>query len=560
MIDIEILNSELGSIKKPKHFDQWKKVRETMFVHTRGKNPGRILTDRRPNEDPDVQKYRLSIYEPITKGSINRAIDKLYRIFISANYSIDVSPELYDYLNQTKFSGQYFYNFIQKYVVRRMIEDPNGWLVWIPYGEGLTNPSVKVDVEPVVIGSNQIKYVDEDVITWIDDDETSEVLENGKKKMSGEVYYTLTEYGFYKHVQIGNKQDKRFELVPIYLHNMDMLPGVVLGGDLTDEDYFESYFSAFVPFANEAIRQYSDWQGVMTTSAFPYREEQSETCSAPGCRDGFVYDNDLGDNRACRSCKGTGKVISRSPYGVFMRAPSNVIDGQTNGSEPMIRFVSPPVDIINYSGEAWQILLKKAEEALHLNWIDESQSGVAKMIDREDSFAQLTKINNNVFDELIYNSLKFIEKYRNVSNPMDPMIVKPISFSMKTEEDLISEINMLTDKNAPVAFLVETTKDLAKKRFSGNKVISRMVEILVTYDPIYHVNTKDKQMLLAAGSIKKEDVIKSLFAYKTLQSIVSTNGTTYLEKPLTEIFTDLDNALKPIVDQYTAQPVISLNG
>ncbi|MFM9143697.1 MAG: hypothetical protein ACKOPP_06845, partial [Bacteroidota bacterium] len=168
MIDIVELNAELGSIKKPKHFDQWKKVRETMFVHTRGKNPGKILTDRRPNEDPDVQKYRLSIYEPITKGSINRAIDKLYRIFISANYSIDVSPELFDYLNQTKFSGQYFYNYIQKYVVRRMIEDPNAYLVWIPYGEGLTNPAVKVEVEPLVISSNLIKYVDEDVITWLD--------------------------------------------------------------------------------------------------------------------------------------------------------------------------------------------------------------------------------------------------------------------------------------------------------------------------------------------------------------------------------------------------------
>jgi hypothetical protein len=560
MIEIEYLNAELGSIKKPKHYDQWKKVRETMYVHTRGKNPGNILTGRRPNEDPEVQKYRLSIYEPITKGSINRAIDKLYRIFVSANFSIQVSEELSIYLGEKKFNNQYFYNFIQKYVVRRMIEDPNGWLVWIPYGEGLTNPGVKVEVEPVLISSAQIKYIDEDAITWMDDEEHSEVLEYGKKKVSGEVYYTLTDVGFYKHIQVGNKSDKRFELVPIYIHDMGFLPGTVLGGDLTDEDYFESYFSAFVPFANEAIRQYSDWQGVMTTSAFPYREEQSETCSAPGCRDGFVYDNDLGDSRACRSCKGTGKVISRSPYGVFMRAPSNVIDGQTNSTEPMIRFVSPPVDIINYSGEAWQILLKKAEEALHLNVIDESQSGIAKMIDREDSFSQLTKINNNVFDEIIYNSLRFIEKYRNVSNPMDPMIVKPISFSMKTEEDLISEINSLTDKNAPVAFLVETTKDLAKKRFSGNKVISRIVEVLVTYDPIYHVNTKDKQMLLAAGTIKKEDVVKSLFAYKVLQGIVSQNGTEYLEKPLTEIFADLDNALKPIVDQYTQTALIGLNG
>lgn len=37
MFEIEILNQNLGKIKRPKHFDQWVKVRDTMFVHTRGK-------------------------------------------------------------------------------------------------------------------------------------------------------------------------------------------------------------------------------------------------------------------------------------------------------------------------------------------------------------------------------------------------------------------------------------------------------------------------------------------------------------------------------------------
>ena len=82
------------------------------------------------------------------------------------------------------------------------------------------------------------------------------------------------------------------------------------------------------------------------------------------------------------------------------------------------------------------------------------------MIDREDSFSQLTKISNNIFDEIIFKSLLFIEKYRNVVQPMNPVIVKPISFSMKTEDDLIDELNKLTDKNAPIAFLVESTIEL----------------------------------------------------------------------------------------------------
>jgi len=562
MIDIVYLNDNLSKIDKPKHWDDWNRVRDTMFVHTRGRNPGEILTSRRPNEDPEIQKYRLSIYEPITKGSMNRAIDKLYRIFGSANFSIQVSEELNEYLSMKKFDGQYFYSYVQKYVVRRMIEDPNGYLIWIPTGEGLNDSSIKVEVKPLLIYSNQIKFVDDDVIVWLDENEHSEIYENGKSKQSGLVYYSLTETGFYKHIQIGTSKEKRFQLIPIYEHNLGVVPAMVLGGDLTDNEYFESYFHAFVPFGNEAIRQYSDWQGVMTTTCFPYREEVAETCSAPGCRDGVCWNEKDQEHHPCRVCKGTGRVITRSPFGVFLREKNNsILDGGGSGSsEPMIRFVSPPVDVIEYSGNAWQTLLKKAEESLHLNTINEAQSGVAKEIDREDSFMVLTKISNNIFDEIIFKSLLFIEGYRNVTNPMSPVIVKPISFSMKTENDLIDEINKLNDKNAPISFLVETTKDLARKRFSGNKSIARMVEILVVYDPIYHINTKDKSMMLASGTIKKDDIIKSIYAFKVLSQIVAENGTEFLENEMSTIFAEMDSRLNVIVDQYIPKQVVDLAG
>jgi len=544
---------------RPKNFENWNKVRETMFVHTRGKHPNHILTARRPNEDPDVQKYRLSIYEPITKGSMNRAIDKLFRIFQNANFSIKVSDELDSYLTGQKFDNQFFYSYIQKFVVRRMIEDPNGWLVWIPTGEGLTNPAIKVDVTPILIMSDQIRILEPNNLTWLDLDEKSEIVVNGIRVKSGDVFYTLTDTGFYRHDQFGNAIDKKFNTTLIYQHDIGQIPGCILGGDLTDEHFFDSYFSAFVPFANEAIRQYSDWTAVMTTSAFPYREEIAESCNAKGCRDGIIWNEETEEHDNCRKCNGTGRVISRSPFGVFLREKSNPAFGVDGDSgSPMIRFVSPPVDIIQYSGQAWETLLRKAEESLHLNVIDESQSGIAKMIDREDSFSQLTKISNNIFDEIIFKSLIFIEKYRNVTNPMDPIIVKPISFSMKTEDDLIDELNKLVDKNAPVAFLVESTKDLARKRFSGNKSVSRMVEILVSFDPIFHLTTKDKQMLLASGTIKKDDLLKSLFAYKTLISLTAENGTEFLEKPMNEIFQELDSRLAIKIEPYMTGQLVAV--
>jgi hypothetical protein len=115
----------------------------------------------------------------------------------------------------------------------------------------------------------------------------------------------------------------------------------------------------------------------------------------------------------------------------------------------------------------------------------------------------------------------------------------------------MQEIVTLTDRNAPVSFLIETTKDLARKRFSGNKAVSRLVEVLVSYDPIYTISAKDKISMMQSGIIEKEDVLKSLHAYKALTTIVAQNGTTILEEPLSDIFAMIDAFLEPMISEET---------
>lgn len=556
--DIIKYNQEFLNLDEPEHKQEWIDAMQKMFVHTRGSLPEKILSERRPNEDQTLYQYRLSIYEPITTGSINRAIDTLYRIFQSANFSIQINPNLDDYLSVKKFTGQYFYSYIQKFVVRRMIEDANGLLVWMPTGEGLTNPSEKVQVKPVLVYSSDIVQMDDDHITFYQPNE-SVLINQGGIDVKGKVYYTLTKTHIYRHTEKEKASKNAYELEEIYQHNFDMIPAITLGGNITEDDFFVSYFSPFLPFANESIRQYSDWQGVMTMSAFPYREEVAEDCDHPKCRDGLILDVESGNTATCSKCNGTGYIINRSPYGVFIRAKSNpALDGNTNLSDPVVRFISPPVDIIKYSGEAWQDLLKKAEESLHLLHVVEAQSGVAKAIDREEQYSFLIKISNNIFDEIIYKSLIFIEKYRNLSDPFEPNIQKPIDFTIKTEGDLINEINEMKSKNVPVAFLLETTKDLARKRFSGSVTQPRIIEILVSYDPIFHLTVQEKTLLLASGTIQNEDILKSLFAYKVLMEIIAVEGTHFLENELQFIYDRIDKGMQKYLDKEKANKTLQI--
>lgn len=556
MIDIEVYNREFILLDLPNK-SHYERIYNEMIVHTQGDKPEMLLCKRRPNEAQEVYEYRLDIYEPITKSSINKSIDKLFRLFLGTNFSIKISDELKDYVHSNAFDGFDLMSFIQSKVLKRNIEDPNGYLVWLPTGEGLMDPTQKVDVKPKLILSSCIHFANDEVFTF--------KISNDDER---DVFITLTKTGIYKHTQINKAKTadkKRFSVELKYAHNMGIIPAILLGGNFvydkeskTGDGFYESFFNAFLPFANEAIRQYSDWQAVMVNTAYPHREILADNCDHPTCRSGYVLD-DEGDTSFCKKCNGTGKIIQRSPYGVYLKTQKNAaLSGGVVDNTPSINFISPDPAIIEYSENAWKNLLERAEDAIHSKFIDEAQSGAAKAIDREDQYSFITKICNNLFDNIIYKSLVIIERYRNVVNPIDPVVIKPSTFSVKDEADLINELSELKTKNAPAPFLIEAAKDLAKKRFNGNTKVSKMIDVLVIYDPLFHLTIDEKNKLVASGGITAVDVIKSTKAYPLLNKLINDGRVDVEVDSIDKIIEALDAAVAPFLpQQITAQDLFN---
>ena len=54
MFDIESFHKTIDKIKDPDLSKDWNRVRNEMFVHTRGKLPEKLLNTRQPNEDENV--------------------------------------------------------------------------------------------------------------------------------------------------------------------------------------------------------------------------------------------------------------------------------------------------------------------------------------------------------------------------------------------------------------------------------------------------------------------------------------------------------------------------
>ena len=103
-----------------------------MIVHTRGEIPKKLIETRRPYEPEEIKLYRIANYRAVTKDPINRAITNVQRIFSKSLVEIDISNELQQEVDDRTFDGLDFLTYIQQRVLRRMIEDANGLLVWWP--------------------------------------------------------------------------------------------------------------------------------------------------------------------------------------------------------------------------------------------------------------------------------------------------------------------------------------------------------------------------------------------------------------------------------------------
>lgn len=512
MFDIEAYNRKIKESPEMPLKNEWINISNEMKVHTRGNIPEKLLNDRRPNEDAEILEYRKNIYQPITKGPINRSINKLFRIFMNSNFSLKIDNKLAEYLKKKIFNNRNFLEFFYGNVINRMIEDPNSWLAWIPEGEGLIKKTEKVDVSPEFVDSSKIWFFDNDVFTW---------YEERKEKALPEYFLSLTKDGFYRH----QKRGDIYDLYTIYFHGIGEIPALILGGIMREDKVYESFLDGFLPFGNEAIRQYSDAQAVNVTSAFPYRTEEYTECTKCSGRGSWWHHPDNCKDcepifKSCKFCGGTGQKAQTSPYGVRIRKEPFLEDGATVNTRPMIEFTSPALDILDFCNELPMKLLKEARKAIFDDMVLEPQSGIAKIIDREDSHAFFSAISDNLYDHLFLNSLIFINKYRNINTKEVPEIIKPTSFFIKTEQDLVEELGILLEKKAPLPFVLETVRDLAKKRFSSNEMASKSIDFLMIYDPLFALSPEEKNMLIATNVIDDQTRRKNINSYQILMKLL----------------------------------------
>lgn len=551
MLDLDKL-LEVFFTDKPAPKEDWERVYKSMIVHTRGVKPKELLEIKRPNEPEDIRKYRLANYRAITKHGINQAIDAVYRVLSSSNYAIVPAKTIDEYIKETKFNflgqKQDFHNLFFKTILRIIFDDPNGLLVWMPENANPDLPPIEqeettpINVYPLYVCSKDIKHLNDDVAAFVGGKMVVLVpgsSGNKPKEEKHDYYFICTKEFIYRYVPYWDKGKKKVNYQIEDWYNLSLTDGEpdsdkefpstiwhVLGGNVAmnehDLRYYDSFYGCYVPFGDECICAFSDNSSVRVRYNFPFVEAKGQVCVT--CKGAGKINKETGGTTGCTTCNGGGKIIPFSPHGHYINEPPTSSDNPDYVALPAIRFYSPDVAILKESYDTWEDFLNKAKETVNLLFIDEAQSGIAKEYDREQKYETLIKINQNFFG-LNQWSLDIIQAYKVpfADSREENKVTEPESFSIKTEGQLITELNDMTQKETPIAFIATTSKQIADKLYANDDEAKIIARILPVWDVLYGKSAASISQYKANGGATQLDVLRNIHGYSILSKMALVN-------------------------------------
>lgn len=517
--------------------------------------PYELLRSKAPNQSQDEWDFQRGIYQPYTRSTWGKALNKTKIIANSQNYSItgwNDEQKRYFYEDYPAYHSlvAFFFDVVRE----EKINFPNKILILEPLyiperiitdSEG--NQTVVIDdtvmVEPVarIIDEQNIIYYKPNNIT---------VIADGSEEVDGKkypVFKSFDKQNIYKSIPV-KKDDKgnvMYETRVIYFHGWDYVPARKLGGKPTIVDgeiFYESYFSDAIPDLNRALCLASNMDMSMYANLFPIRVVRVDDCqytNAAGdiCKDGRIFDpeRDMGNGIyggyvSCPSCKGSGKANAHSPTGVYaVPTPKSLNDEKTIGVNDVIAFASPGVDVYKQLAETIE---KCKEDAISFisKPVDKTSNTVdGALNEREDAHAAILQLSNELFDMLSF-AIEGIGFMRYGSDFVNPDINKPVSFAFKTSEDITAEITKAVADKMPSSYIQQLLLEGVSTRFNSSKEAKKYINLSIKLNPLWSSTITD---LRATLGISVEPI--DLMIYQRI--------THYLDKAFSEYedFYNLDD-------------------
>lgn len=490
-----------------------------MSWHVYGKKPENLLKRVRPREDPLITQYRLDSYEPITQSICKKGISILHKVFNSKLYSISFDQDAKSQLLKQYTLEEYprfnsVINYLSNFSLKKMIADPNGVFLVQPFDYTIKGAD---RVKPIITAyaSKNIFLIENDYILFCD-----KFVEKDR-----ETYFTYVDKQVIK--KFSTKQNGQQLIIDDeaeYTHLFGEIPVWSLGGEYSDQEMglLESYFSAAVPFWNEAINDHSDVTGAYRMHMWPQKWEVADECEYVEdgqypCNGGYIFNKEKGQKHQCPSCQGAGRKSIKSPYETYWVNRGGGFQGGTASVDVPFGYVSVPVEATKMLEEKAQKNLDMGLNALAMDVVNEvgaNQSGVAKEIDRTELNDFLQKIADQYFEVHLPNIYYYFVKYMfgvemnsAAVRELEPEISKPTQFDIYSTSELTEKLSAAKIAKLNPSYLTVKQAEIQGREFQTHPELLTRLNLELYLDPISEVTRDEVGMMLMNGTITKETAI-----------------------------------------------------
>lgn len=520
--------------------------------------------NRYPYEPEIMRQWRYSTYKPFQKAFFDKCISMVTgAIFQDNEYTVTVTDKNdNDYIWGNNFDGKNLVGYLSG-KFNTICADPNGMFVVMPRKS--VDDTTGNEIEPFIffVCSKELRYVTHDEIIFEREEEKDRVR------------WAVNRVGYFRWEKVGENWVQRGVYYP---HMLGYVPAFVAGGRWNNQGFYESWLQAAKPIADNYIIIKSDEALCAKEASHPFILEADTDC--PDC-DGKqkISSCNRCHRRAekctcedgtqqlvletCTRCGGTGGV-SRNP-GERMIVPKE------NMKDDLIKIVNIPVDANKMHAERAKDAEANLKEALHLNYIEQAQSGKAKEKDMETRYQFMRAISDDYFDRLIPMCVNAVTAMRNIrvenEQPIptstELVIVKPTQFEVKGTYDLLDEMKIGKESGIPSYQYAVLVEQYADKQSGGNDVLQRKTCLINQMDKFANISLADLNVAIVGGYATQRDGQFKMALPIILDRIVRERGADWFVKadydqiyPLVEgIFNADYPPITPPADLYTEQRV-----
>lgn len=458
-----------------------------MSVHIHGAKPIKLLERVRPREDPDVKRYRLESYEPITTATADKGIVTVQKIMNPKLWNIKFPSSAVE-IEQYLFKNYPFYGNVMTYVndaiIRSMLADPNGLICIVPLDMELAD-NAKVSPVATVVSSKDVW--DYEFGKWYLIHEKEEKVDN----KIVDYFYWLDTNQIIRFKTVKEIDTVQVYTLSFYNHNIGEVPAWFMSGLIVTHEYsqvlYRSFFSAAVPHWNKAITADSDLDGAFVNHMHPIRVELTEECDFKfkdmGCVGGKINYAE-GKEMVCPGCHGTGRRSVKSPYGVYQVQKTAL--GEAATTIQPVSYVTIPTEPTQMLSDRVQAQLDKGLEALNMFFeIGADQSGIAKVLDRSELYDFLLTLSTTVFDTHVAKIIKFSSAYYYMNAVADktPVIQKPVNFDLLTVQEEAAAITAATTAGIDPMYLKFKQLNFMRKDLFGKTLELHIAEDALLLNP-----------------------------------------------------------------------------